>query len=108
MLVQGSHFCNQCRYVEGNSNHWHQNSMVVVTDVEDMNKMKMSLWVTHRMNHQEMEERWVRRNLLLGEMIKVFKELDIEYRVLPLDVNIKNMPPLVSNRLPSNWTTCAN
>jgi hypothetical protein len=82
--------------------------MVVVTDVEDMNKMKMSLWVTHRMNHQEMEERWVRRNLLLGEMIKVFKELDIEYRVLPLDVNIKNMPPLVSNRLPSNWTTCAN
>ncbi|KAL9358200.1 hypothetical protein Peur_051453 [Populus x canadensis] len=95
-------------YVEGNSNHWHQNSMVVVTDVEDMNKMKMSLWVTHRMNHQEMEERWVRRNLLLGEMIKVFKELDIEYRVLPLDVNIKNMPPLVSNRLPSNWTTCAN
>jgi hypothetical protein len=82
--------------------------MVVVTDVEDMNKMKMSLWVTHRMNHQEMEERWVRRNLLLGEMIKVFKELDIEYRVLPLDVNIRNMPPLVSNRLPSNWTTCAN
>lgn len=82
--------------------------MVVVTDVEDMNKMKMSLWVTHRMNHQEMEERWVRRNLLLGEMIKLFKELDIEYRVLPLDVNIRNMPPLVSNRLSSNWTTCAN
>ena len=81
--------------------------MVVVTDVEDMKKMKMSLWVTHRMNHQEMEERWARRNLLLGEMIKVFKELDIEYRVLPLDVNIRNMSPLVSNRLPSNWTACA-
>ena len=81
--------------------------MVVVIDVEDMKKMKMSLWVTHRMNHQEMEERWARRNLLLGEMIKVFKELDIEYRVLPLDVNIRNMSPLVSNRLPSNWTACA-
>ena len=82
--------------------------MVVVTDVEDMNKMKMSLWVTHRMNHQEMGERWARRNLLMEEMIKVFKELDIEYRVLPLDVNIRNMPPLVSTRLPSNWTTCAS
>ena len=82
--------------------------MVVVTDVEDMNKMKMSLWVTHRMNHQEMGERWSKRNLLLEEMIKVFRELDIEYRVLPLDVNIRNMPPLVSTRLPSNWTTCAN
>ncbi|KAJ6933242.1 hypothetical protein NC651_008602 [Populus alba x Populus x berolinensis] len=41
-------------------------------------------------------------------MIKVFKELDIEYCMLSLDVNIRNMPPLVSNRLPSNWTTCAN
>ncbi|KAJ6680965.1 MECHANOSENSITIVE ION CHANNEL PROTEIN 5 [Salix koriyanagi] len=95
-------------YVEENSSHWHRGPMVVVTDVEDMTKMKMSLWVTHTMNHQEMGERWSKRNLLLEEMIKVFKELDIEYRVLPLDVNIRNTPPLVSTRLPSNWTTCAN
>ncbi|CAK7346098.1 unnamed protein product [Dovyalis caffra] len=95
-------------YVKGNSNHWHPSSMVVVKDIEDMNKMKMSLWVTHRMNHQEMGERWARRTLLLEEMIKVFKELDMEYRLLPSDVNVRNMPPLVSTRLPSNWTTCAN
>ncbi|KAM1387812.1 hypothetical protein ACFX2I_016009 [Malus domestica] len=38
-------------------------------------------------------------------LLKVFRELDIEYRLLPLDVNVRGMPSLTSDKLPSNWTT---
>jgi len=81
--------------------------MIVMRDVEDMNKIKFSVWVSHTMNHQDMGERWTRRSLLVEEMIKIFRELDIEYRMLPMDVNVRTMQPVVSERLPSNWTTCA-
>ncbi|CAO2817594.1 unnamed protein product [Amaranthus hypochondriacus] len=95
------------RYIDNKSDHWYPAPMIVMRDVEDLNRLKFSLWVSHRMNHQDMGERWVRRSTLVEEMIKIFKELDIEYRMLPMDVNVRNMPPLVSDRLPSNWTACA-
>ncbi|KAA8537458.1 hypothetical protein F0562_026855 [Nyssa sinensis] len=96
------------RYIENKSDHWYPAPMIVMRDVEDMNKLKWSVWLSHRMNHQDMGERWARRALLVEEMVKVLKELDIEYRMLPLDMNVRNMPALNSNRLPSNWTACAN
>ncbi|PSS31215.1 Mechanosensitive ion channel protein [Actinidia chinensis var. chinensis] len=96
------------RYIDNKSDHWHPAPMIVLRDVEDMNRLKISLWLSHRMNHQDMGERWARRALLVEEMIKIFRELDIEYRMLPLDVNIRNMPAITSTRLPSNWNTIAN
>lgn len=96
------------RYIESKEDHWYPAPMIVVKDVEDMNRLKIAVWLTHRMNHQDMGERWVRRTLLVEEMIKIFRELDIEYRMLPLDVNVRNMPALTSTRLPSNWTTCTD
>ncbi|KAG5542851.1 hypothetical protein RHGRI_015819 [Rhododendron griersonianum] len=96
------------RYIENKSDHWYPAPMVVLRDVEDMNRLKISVWLSHRMNHQDMGEKWARRALLVEEMIKIFRDLDIEYRMLPLDVNIRTMPAVGSNRLPSNWTTCAN
>nr|XP_043607095.1 mechanosensitive ion channel protein 6-like [Erigeron canadensis] len=95
-------------YIEKKCEHWQPDPMIVTRDVEDMNRIKMSIWLSHRMNFQDMGERWVRRALLVEEMIKIFKDLDIEYRMLPLDVNVRNLPGLASNRLPSNWTACAN
>uniref|UniRef100_A0A5B7BL62 Mechanosensitive ion channel protein n=1 Tax=Davidia involucrata TaxID=16924 RepID=A0A5B7BL62_DAVIN len=95
------------RYIESRSDHWHQTPTVNIRELEDMNRLKMVVCVTHRMNHHKMVERWSRRTLLVEEMIKVFRELDIEYRMLPLDMNVRNMPVLTSNTLPSNWTTCA-
>lgn len=80
--------------------------MVVLRDVEELNKLKISVWLTHKMNHQDMVERWSRRALLIEAMVKVFKELDIQYRLLPIDVNVRNMPSLTS-KPPSNWTACA-
>ena len=74
-----------------------QSPMVVIRDVEDLNKLNMSVWLTHKMNYQEIQERWIRRTQLIEEMIKVFKELDVEYRLLPLDVNVLNLSPTHSN-----------
>ncbi|CAN6722439.1 unnamed protein product [Malus baccata var. baccata] len=76
------------RYIEDKKDHWYDTPMLIIRDVEDLNKLKISVWLTHKMNHQDMLERWHRRSLLIEEMIKVFRELDIEYRLLPLDVNI--------------------
>ncbi|WCJ44302.1 Mechanosensitive ion channel family protein [Euphorbia peplus] len=92
-------------YIEGNNEHWHPNAAVVIKDVEDMNKMNMALMVTHRINYQRMGDRIMRRAALIEEMIKVFKELDIEHRLLPLDVHVHNLSSLSLDRLPSNWTT---
>ncbi|KAK8353995.1 hypothetical protein V6Z12_A05G194900 [Gossypium hirsutum] len=93
-------------YIESREHHWHRNPLLVVTDVEEMNKLKFSVSSKHKMNYQNMAERWIRRGHLLEETIKILKELDIEYRLLPMDVNVRNMPNLVSDRLPSNWSTC--
>ncbi|KAK4600106.1 hypothetical protein RGQ29_009964 [Quercus rubra] len=96
------------RYIERKNEHWQPGPMVIMRDVIDMNKLMMSVWLTHKMNYQDIKERWIRRDLLLEDMFKVFKELDIEYRLLPLDVNVRNLPPLVSDRLPSTWKTFAS
>ncbi|XP_055811568.1 mechanosensitive ion channel protein 6-like [Solanum dulcamara] len=95
------------RYIENRSDHWYPAPMIVMRDVEDMNGIKWSVWLSHTMNHQDMGERWARRALLIEEMVKTFRELDIQYRMLPLDVNIHNLPPLSSTRASSNWTACA-
>ncbi|KAF6176275.1 hypothetical protein GIB67_023566 [Kingdonia uniflora] len=94
-------------YIESKKDHWNPSPMVVVKEVEEMNKVKMSVWLSHRMNHQNMGERWSRRAGVVEEMINVFRDLTIDYRMLPVDVNVRNMPALSSTRLPSNWSACA-
>ncbi|KAG8378002.1 hypothetical protein BUALT_Bualt08G0092800 [Buddleja alternifolia] len=91
------------RYINNRSDHWHPGPMIVLRDVEDMYKLQFSVWLEHRINFQDMGERWTRRALLVEEMVKIWSELDIQYRVVPLDVNVHNMPPISSARLPSNW-----
>ncbi|GJY42935.1 hypothetical protein Tco_0431148, partial [Tanacetum coccineum] len=95
-------------YVGNKNEHWYPAPSILVRDVEDLNRVKISIWLFHRMNFQNMLERWKRRGLLLEEMIKIFKDLEIEYRMLPVDINVRKMPTSASNRLPSNWKTCTN
>lgn len=95
------------RYIENKSDHWYPAPLIVMRDVEDLNRIKWSVWISHTMNFQDMGERWARRALLVEEMVKTFRDLDIEYRMLPLDVNVRNMPQLSSSRVPSNWSVCA-
>nr|WGO49547.1 mechanosensitive ion channel protein A031340 [Torenia fournieri] len=78
--------------IENKSDHWYPEPSVVVMNLEALNSLKLSVWLRHRMNHQNMGEKWKRRALLLEEMVKIFKDLDIEYRLYPLDVNVRAMP----------------
>ncbi|KAF3434773.1 hypothetical protein FNV43_RR21859 [Rhamnella rubrinervis] len=88
-------------YVDNKKEHWYPSPMIIMKDVEDLNRVRFAVWLTHRMNYQDVGERWVRRALLVEEMAKIFRELDIQYRLLPLDINICTMPPLTSSsRLP--------
>ena len=78
--------------------------MVVLWDVDDTNKLKVSIWLRHTLNWQDMGMRFVRRELVLQEMIKVLRDLEIEYRMLPLDVNVRNAPAIQSTRMPTTWS----
>ncbi|CAN4123042.1 unnamed protein product [Withania somnifera] len=82
------------RYIANKSDHWYTAPLVVMRDVEDLNRINMG-------------ERWERRAVLVEAMVKIFRELDIEYRMLPVDVNVRNMPRLSSSGVPSNWSVCA-
>ncbi|CAM0944679.1 unnamed protein product [Alopecurus aequalis] len=91
------------RYIDSKKEHWYPGAMVVLRDVDDTNKLKVSIWLRHTLNWQDMGMRFVRRELVLQEMIKVLRDLEIEYRMLPLDVNVRNAPPLQSTRMPTTW-----
>ncbi|XP_031382974.1 mechanosensitive ion channel protein 6-like [Punica granatum] len=90
-------------YIECKKEHWSSSPMVIFKDVEDLNRVKIAVWLSHKMNHQNMGERWARRALLLEEMVKIMKELDIQYRMLPLDINVRSLPPATTSRLPPTW-----
>ncbi|VFQ82996.1 unnamed protein product [Cuscuta campestris] len=91
-------------FVESKKEHWYSSPMVVLMNIGDINKLKMSVWLRHRMNFQDMGERWLRRAQLVDEMVKIFKEMDIDYRLYPIDINIRAMPPTVqSTRHPPKW-----
>ncbi|KAK4377377.1 hypothetical protein RND71_003673 [Anisodus tanguticus] len=95
-------------YIENKKDHWYPSPSVVLMNLEDLNRLKLSVWIRHRINHQDMREKWLRRAQLVEEMVKIFKELDIEYRLYPIDINVRGMPPITSNRVPSTWPTAGN
>ncbi|KAF7055937.1 hypothetical protein CFC21_063404 [Triticum aestivum] len=90
-------------YINSKKDHWYPGAMVVLRDVDDTNKLKVSIWLRHTLNFQDMGMRFVRRELVLQEMIRVLRDLDIEYRMLPLDVNVRNATLLQSTRMPTTW-----
>ncbi|KAK8527530.1 hypothetical protein V6N13_085356 [Hibiscus sabdariffa] len=95
-------------FVEHKSDHWYPDPRIILKEFEDLNRVRIAIWLTHRMNHQDMGERWTRRALLVEEMIKIFNELDIKYRLYPIDINVCSMPSVASDRLPPNWTGSAS
>ncbi|KGN43281.1 mechanosensitive ion channel protein 6 isoform X1 [Cucumis sativus] len=96
-------------YIEGNKEHWYPAPMIVFKDIDGLNKVKLAVWLSHRMNHQDSGERWARRSVLVEEVVKVCQELDIQYRLLPIDINIRSLPSSApSIGFPSNWTSPAS
>ncbi|KAK3198561.1 hypothetical protein Dsin_021976 [Dipteronia sinensis] len=89
---------------EKKKDHWYPSPLFIFKDVEELNRVRLAIWLTHKMNHQDMGERWVRRAHLVEELVRIFQELDIQYRLFPVDINVRAMPPVNSDRLSSNWT----
>ncbi|KAH7518351.1 hypothetical protein FEM48_Zijuj09G0162500 [Ziziphus jujuba var. spinosa] len=91
-------------YIENKKEHWCAQPMIVVMNVEGLDRVRFAVWLGHKMNFQDIGERWVRRSLLVEEMMKTFQELDLQYRLFPVDINVCSMPSVTSTRVPSNWT----
>lgn len=70
------------RYLESKPQHWRPDHSVQIKDIEDMNEMKMALYMTHTINFQNYGEKSSRRSELLYELKNIFEELGIKYRLL--------------------------
>ncbi|KAI0499411.1 hypothetical protein KFK09_020314 [Dendrobium nobile] len=75
-------------YLESKPKHWNPKHTVLVKEIENVNKMKMSLNVLHTMNHQNFPERNSRRSELVFELKKIFESLGIKYNLLPQEVHL--------------------
>lgn len=75
-------------YLESKPQHWRPNHSVVVKDIENINKMKMCLYVTHTINFQNYGDKSSRRSDLVMELKKIFEDLNIKYHLLPQEVHL--------------------
>ncbi|KAH7519258.1 mechanosensitive ion channel protein 10 [Ziziphus jujuba] len=75
-------------YLESKPQHWRPGHSVVVKEIEDVNKMKMALYITHTINFQNYGDKTNRRSELVLEMKKIFEDLHIKYHLLPQEVHV--------------------
>lgn len=61
---------------------------MIVKEIENLNKMKMGLYVQHTMNHQNYGEKSSRRSELVFELKKIFESLRIKYHLLPQELHL--------------------
>ncbi|MFS7991260.1 putative mechanosensitive ion channel MscS, LSM domain superfamily [Helianthus anomalus] len=76
-------------YIDSKPQLWRPKHSVRVREIEDVNKMKMSLYVTHTINFQNYDEKSDRRSNLVMELKNIFEELGIKYHLLPQEVLIR-------------------
>lgn len=76
------------RYLERNQLHWRPNHNLLVSEIENVNKIKMGLCVNHTMNFQDYAEKGRRRTELVMELKKIFDDLNIRYNLLPQEVRL--------------------
>lgn len=88
--------------MDGKTQHWRPTHSVVVKDIEDVNKMKMALYVTHTINFQNYGDKSSRRSELVLELKKIFEDLGIKYHLLPQEVHVRYVGPATSE-LPPTW-----
>ncbi|GKV12003.1 hypothetical protein SLEP1_g23209 [Rubroshorea leprosula] len=83
-------------YLKENSELWQPEHSVVVKDFDDVNKMKMVFYFTHKMNFQNYTKRNARRSDLILELKTVLEDLHIKYHMLPLQAQLIGLgfPPL--------------
>ncbi|KAJ8650586.1 hypothetical protein MRB53_003609 [Persea americana] len=79
------------KYIDSKSKHWQPKHHVVVKDIENVNKMKIVLFVTHTINYQNYIEKLNRRSELVLELKKIFEDLGIKYNLLPQQVHLNEI-----------------
>ncbi|OMO91742.1 Mechanosensitive ion channel MscS [Corchorus olitorius] len=75
-------------YIDSKPQHWRPGHSIQFRDIENVNKMKMGLYVTHTINFQNFGDKASRRSELVFELKKIFKDLDITYQLLPQEVRV--------------------
>ncbi|KAA8520340.1 hypothetical protein F0562_014596 [Nyssa sinensis] len=75
-------------YIESKPKHWGPKHSVIVKEIENVNMMKMCLFVQHTMNHQDFAEKMGRRSDLVFELKKIFDNLGIKYHLLPQEIHL--------------------
>ncbi|KAL1089424.1 hypothetical protein V6Z11_D07G020400 [Gossypium hirsutum] len=78
------------KHLEANT-LWHPGHLVVVKEIENVNKLKMALFCTHTMNFQDFREKNRRRTELVLALKRIFEELGIRYNLLPQHVNFNQV-----------------
>lgn len=68
--------------------------LFIFKDMKELNRLRIVVWLTHRINHQDIGEKWIKRSHLVEEIVKLFRELEIHYCMLSIDINVYTMPPL--------------
>ncbi|XP_065850937.1 mechanosensitive ion channel protein 10-like [Euphorbia lathyris] len=74
-------------YLVKNPRWWLPDHSLRMNEIEDVNKMKLSLFVKHTINFHYTRKRLERRSELVQEVKHLFEELKIEYHLLPQQVN---------------------
>ncbi|KAD7478899.1 hypothetical protein R6Q59_005288 [Mikania micrantha] len=93
------------KFIESKKDHYYPNDITVVSlTLVEINTIKLHIWWRHKINFQDMGERYIRKGAVIDEMVRIFKEHDVEYRLYPIDINIRSMPtPGTTSRVPPTW-----
>ncbi|OMO87894.1 Mechanosensitive ion channel MscS [Corchorus capsularis] len=78
-------------YIESKPKYWNPKHTVNVKEIENLNKLKMSLCVQHTINHQNYGERSNRISELILELKKIFENLNVKYHLLPQEVRVSQV-----------------
>jgi len=76
------------RYLVANSQHWYPEAQVMVRAIENMNKLVLNILVQHTINFQVYVEKSLRRTALIIAIKRILEDLEIDYTLLPQDVNL--------------------
>eukprot|EP00268_Persea_americana_P039401 TRINITY_DN38996_c0_g1_i2.p1 TRINITY_DN38996_c0_g1~~TRINITY_DN38996_c0_g1_i2.p1 ORF type:complete len:725 (-),score=102.61 TRINITY_DN38996_c0_g1_i2:459-2576(-) len=89
------------KYIESKPKHWQSKHSVIVEEIENLNKMKVTLYVIHTINHQNIAEKNNRRSELVFELKKIFEILGIKYHLLSQEVHLSQVFMPSAARVPA-------
>ncbi|KAJ6975118.1 hypothetical protein NC653_031076 [Populus alba x Populus x berolinensis] len=87
-------------YIESKPKHWNPKHTLLVKEIENVNKMKLTLCVQHTMNHQNYREKSAQRSELVFELKKIFDNLGIKYHLLPQQVHLMHVDMFGNGGMP--------